>query len=283
MAGNGASEAAIAVRSLHKVFQSRTGWGLGKRSIVAVDSISFDVPRAASFAIIGESGSGKTTVARMLMGLERPTSGSISFFGEPLVFRERLASARRIQMVFQDPYSSLDPRQRIGDGLRELLTLHGASRADALRESLVLLDRVGLSARIAERPPRELSGGQRQRVAIARALAIRPALLLLDEAVAALDVSIQAQILNMLADIRAELGVQYILISHNLAVVRQLTDFCIVMHRGQIVERGTTEEVLTHPRHEYTARLKASIPNPLAPLRTPGLTGPASASIAKDS
>jgi peptide/nickel transport system ATP-binding protein len=236
---------------------------------VAVSDASFEVAAGRNFGIIGESGSGKTTIARILLGLETATSGEVHFFDEPFArdrkAAARLAHARRIQMVFQDPYSSLDPRQTIGDGLRELLRLYGADAVD--RECQLLLDQVGISRALAEALPRRLSGGQRQRVAIARALAAKPRFILLDEAVASLDVSIQAQILNMLADIQSVSAVQYILISHNLAVVRQLTDDCIVMHRGAIVERGATEDVLANPQHEYTAQLRNSIPDPDKPLQ----------------
>lgn len=263
------TDLSVAVEGLRKVFQVRGSVLEAPRQVVAVDDVSFAVPAHRNFGIIGESGSGKTTIARMLVGLEAPTSGSIQFFGQSYE-RERkaaarLAHARRIQMVFQDPYSSLDPNQTIGRGLDELLALYG-SQGSALRpQSLRLLDQVGMSARLAEVLPRQLSGGQRQRVAIARALAAQPRIILLDEAVASLDVSIQAQILNTLADIREEAGVQYILISHNLAVVRQLTDDCIVMHRGRIVEQGRTEDVLTNPQHEYTIKLRDSIPQPQKP------------------
>ena len=256
----------LSVRSLRRVFDIKGNMLQKGHQIVAVDNVSFDVPLGRNFGIIGESGSGKTTIARILLGFERPTSGDVSYFGEPFVrsrrAADRLAHARRIQMVFQDPYSSLDPRQTIGSGIRELLKLYGSDEGRAHVECLRLLDQVGISQRLAENLPRALSGGQRQRVAIARALAARPQIILLDEAVASLDVSIQAQILNTLADIQRDAGVQYILISHNLAVVRQLTDDCIVMHRGQVVEQGATETVLTNPQHEYTIRLRNSIPKP---------------------
>jgi len=264
-----ATDNSLDVAGLRKVFHVRGSVLEAPRSIVAVDDVSFAVPAQRSFGIIGESGSGKTTIARILLGLETPTGGSIRFFGEPYV-RERSAAARllharRIQMVFQDPYSSLDPNQKIGKGLEELLALYGFEAASIRARRRGLLEQVGISPRLADVLPRQLSGGQRQRVAIARALAAQPRIILLDEAVASLDVSIQAQILNTLADIREEAGVQYILISHNLAVVRQLTDDCIVMHRGAIVESGPTEEVLSNPKHPYTIRLRESIPRPPIP------------------
>lgn len=264
---------ALRVAGLHKIFRLRRHGMARHIDVVAVDGVSFEIPLATNFAIIGESGSGKTTIARILLGLEIPTSGELEFFG--CRFRAdrsaaaRLRHARQIQMVYQDPYSSLDPNQPVGSGLRELLSLYGTQGRDSIdAESRRLLDLVGLSSTLAAAMPRQLSGGQRQRVAIARALAAQPRLLLLDEAVASLDVSIQAQVLNTLGTIQQASGVQYILISHNLAVVRQLTDLCIVMRHGEVVERGRTADVLGRPQHEYTRRLKASIPNPAARRKT---------------
>lgn len=256
----------LKVSGLRKIFVLRSGLFRTPREIMAVNDVSFEMQAGCNFGIIGESGSGKTTVARMLLGLETPSSGEIQFAGRPFTARrrsaERLIHARRIQMVFQDPYSSLDPRQSIAGGLRELLRLYGADEDTVRRETGLLLEQVGISSHLATSTPAQLSGGQRQRVAIARALAARPAIILLDEAVASLDVSIQAQILNILADIQNELGVQYILISHNLAVVRQLTDHCIVMNMGRVIERGRTEDVLSNPQHPHTIRLRESVPRP---------------------
>ena len=236
--------------------------------LVAVDGVSFTVQPARSLAIVGESGSGKTTIARMIVGLERPTAGTVSACGRDRSTPARSARARRrrgseVQIVFQDPYTSLDPRQTAEKTIDEVLKLHhgwAAGRRRARIEELTGL--VGLDQRQARALPRALSGGQRQRVAIARALAAEPRVLILDESVAALDVSIQAQVLNLLADIRDSTGVSYVLISHDLAVVRQLTDDAIVLHRGVVVERGPTAGVLDDPRHEYTKRLRASVPRP---------------------
>jgi ABC-type glutathione transport system ATPase component len=237
-------------------------------ALVAVDDISFAIAPARSLAIVGESGSGKTTVARMIVGLERPTRGTITACGGDRSRPARSARDRRrrgneIQIVFQDPYTSLDPRQTAEQAIEEVLRLHHDWAAERRRSRIEqLVELVGLDSRQARALPRALSGGQRQRVAIARALAAEPRILILDESVAALDVSIQAQVLNLLADIRDETSVSYILISHDLAVVRQLTDDAIVMYRGQLVERGLTAQVLDDPQHPYTQRLRASVPRP---------------------
>jgi len=244
--------------------------GLCKRfgDFTAVDQVSFTVPAGGSLAIVGESGSGKTTIARMIVGLERPTGGTIAACGRdrsrPARSRgDRRRRGREVQIVFQDPYTSLDPRQSATDAIDEVLRLHHgwpAGRRQARAAELTEL--VGLDERQSHTLPQALSGGQRQRVAIARALAAEPRILILDESVAALDVSIQAQVLNLLADIRDATGVSYILISHDLAVVRQLTEQTIVLWHGRIVERGPTGQVLDDPRHDYTKRLRASVPRP---------------------
>src|SRR5690242_21115257 len=236
--------------------------------LVSVDDVSFDLPPGRSLAIVGESGSGKTTIARMIVGLERPTAGTIAACGDDRSrparsARDRRRRGREVQIVFQDPYTSLDPRQSAQAAIDEILRLHHGLSAQLRRDRVAeLVDLVGLDDRQARALPGALSGGQRQRVAIARALAAEPQVLILDESVAALDVSIQAQVLNLLADIRDETHVSYILISQDLAVVRQLTDEAIVLHRGKVVERGRTARVLDHPEHPYTQRLRASVPRP---------------------
>ena len=236
--------------------------------LVAVDDVSFRLPPGRSLAIVGESGSGKTTIARMIVGLERSTSGTITACGHdrshpPRSTRDRRRRGREVQIVFQDPYTSLDPRQTAEATIDEVLRLHHGWPAGRRRARIAeLTDLVGLDSRQSRALPRSLSGGQRQRVAIARALAAEPTVLILDESVAALDVSIQAQVLNLLADIRDETHVSYILISHDLAVVRQLTDEAIVLHRGTVVERGPTARVLDDPQDPYTQRLRASVPRP---------------------
>jgi len=237
-------------------------------SLVAVDDVSFRVARGRSLAIVGESGSGKTTIARMIVGLERPTAGTIAACGQDRSRPARSARDRRrrgaeVQIVFQDPYTSLDPRQTAEQAVDEVLRLRHGWPTDRRRARIAeLMGLVGLDSRQTRALPRALSGGQRQRVAIARALAAEPRVLILDESVAALDVSIQAQVLNLLADIRDETAVSYVLISHDLAVVRQLTDDAIVMHRGRVVERGPTAQVLDDPQDPYTRQLRESVPRP---------------------
>ena len=248
----------LSVRSLRKVYGTQ----------VAVDDMNFDLMPGRSLAIVGESGSGKTTVARMITGLEKPTSGTITACGRDRSKparrgKERKARGREVQIVFQDPYSSLDPRQSGAELIDEVLRVHHDHDVqDRKRIVSELADVVGLDQRQINAMPKALSGGQRQRVAIARALATDPRVLILDESVAALDVSIQAQVLNVLADIRDERGISYILISHDLAVVRQLTEEAVVMQRGIVVERGSTADILDNPRHAYTQLLRASVPGP---------------------
>ena len=236
--------------------------------VVAVDGVDLAVAAGGSLAIVGESGSGKTTVARMLVGLTKPTAGTIVACGRDRSVPARSAAERRrrgaeVQIVFQDPYSSLNPRHNAEHALDEVLRLHGHGADRAVRRARVaeLADLVGLDERMMRALPSALSGGQRQRIAIARALAAEPRLVILDESVAALDVSIQAQILNLLADIRQATGVSYIVISHDLAVVRQITDEAIVMQRGRVVERGVTLAVLDDPQDPYTQLLRASVPH----------------------
>jgi oligopeptide transport system ATP-binding protein len=236
--------------------------------LVAVDDVSFTLPTGRSLAIVGESGSGKTTIARMIVGLETPTRGTITACGNDRSRPARPARLRRrrgreVQIVFQDPYTSLDPRQSAEATVDEVLRLHHSWPADRRMARVAeLTELVGLDARQARAVPRALSGGQRQRVAIARALAAEPQILILDESVSALDVSIQAQVLNLLADIRNETGISYILISHDLAVVRQLTDQAIILRHGRVVERGPTPRVLDNPQHDYTRLLRACVPRP---------------------
>jgi len=250
----------LEVRGLHKHFGAAH----------AVNDVSFRLGAGQSLGIVGESGSGKTTTARIIAGLERPDTGQVLVGTSGTLGRAgtsgrgaaaRLARARQIQMVFQDPFLSLDPRLTVAATLKESLRLH-FRQADHSERIEELLHQVGLGPREAAARPRQLSGGQRQRVAIARALAVEPQVLVLDEAVAALDVSVQAQILNLLADIRAATGVAYLFITHDLGVVRCVTDDVLVMRHGAIVERGRTAAVMAAPAHPYTALLLASLPRP---------------------
>jgi peptide/nickel transport system ATP-binding protein/oligopeptide transport system ATP-binding protein len=236
------------------------------RRLVAVDGVTFTLPASRTLGIVGESGSGKTTLARCLTRLVEPDAGSIAFDGRELVGMpagEFQRVRREMQIVFQDPYSSLNPQMTAGAALAEALRVHGvATRAEAPAQVAELLRLVGLPAQTARRYPRELSGGQRQRVAIARALAPRPRLLIADEAVSALDVSIQAQILNLLVDLTERLSLTTIFISHQLSVIAHVADAVAVMYLGRIVESGPVDEVFGNPQHPYTAALLAAHPEP---------------------
>jgi oligopeptide/dipeptide ABC transporter ATP-binding protein len=252
----------------------------------AVDGVDLSIQRGEALALVGESGSGKSTLARALSGLQRPDRGEIRLDGKLLPARRSRADQRKIQMVFQDPYSSLNPRLTVGGMLHELLRVHHiVPPAEVESYTRELLGLVGLTEEAVHAYPRQFSGGQRQRVAIARALALKPELLLADEPVSALDVSVQATILNLLQDLRAELGLTLLLISHNLAVVRHLCERIAVMYLGRIIEIAPTETLFTNPRHPYTQGLLAAIPrmtfhsegdapavkgDPPSPLRIPG-------------
>lgn len=254
----------LEVSGLRKEYPSPTRGG---DPIVAVADVAFTVAEGECLAVVGESGSGKTTVAKLVVGLETPTAGTITVGGTrrttaPTRHRDRVRWAGEVQYVFQDPYSSLNPRQRVADVIATSVGIHqpglrGPGRRAAVR---ALLDDVGLGTEFEGRLPSELSGGQRQRVAIARALAANPRLVILDEAVAALDVSIQAQILNLLKDIRDQRPIGYLFITHDLAVVNQIADRVVVMEQGAAVEQGPTTQVLTRPAAEYTAALIAAVP-----------------------
>jgi len=228
----------------------------------AVDRVSLSVNSAEIVGLVGESGSGKSSLARLTVGLNRLSSGSASFNGVPLpVGRWPGELRQQIQMVFQDPYSSLNPRMTVGQQLSELLRIRvGLSRAEAGKRSAQLLDQVHLPAELLDARPRQMSGGQRQRVAIAKALTQGPDLLVADEPVSALDVSVQAGVIKLFGELRRELGVAVLFISHDLAVVRHLCDRVAVMYMGQIVEHGSTGEVFSDPRHPYTRALLAAIP-----------------------
>jgi len=253
----------IVVDNLTKVFKIR-GQKITAKEFKAVDDVSFSIARGTTMALVGESGSGKSTVAKLLLKLEEPTSGSITVDGTDIAAlrgKDVLAFRRKTQPVFQDPYGSLDPLRNIGATIAEPLHVHNVgSKADRRARVLELLDQVALPAALATRYPNELSGGQRQRVAIARALALKPEIVVLDEAVSALDVLVQAQVLKLLADLQAELGLTYLFITHDLAVVRVIADNVCVMQHGKIVEASTVDEVFENPQQQYTRDLLAAIP-----------------------
>ncbi|EAQ00779.1 DppD_1 [Janibacter sp. HTCC2649] len=247
----------LEVRNLVKVF------GGGHTAYTAVDGVSLAIPPGRTVSIVGESGSGKSTVANMLLGLETPTSGDVLVGGQPRGTGRRALKAvrRQIQPVFQNPYASLDPRYTVGRSIAEPMAVHGIGTKEARRARVAeLLDQVALPAEVADRHPHQLSGGQRQRVAIARALSLEPDLVVLDEAVSALDVLVQQQILELLARLQSELGLAYLFISHDLAVVRMISDEVHVMQAGKIVESGSPETLFTSPQEDYTRELLAAIP-----------------------
>ncbi|GAA1972736.1 ABC transporter ATP-binding protein [Isoptericola halotolerans] len=254
----------VETKNLSKVFQIRGPRPGSSTDFTAVDDVSFTLGRGRTLAIVGESGSGKSTVANMVLGLLEPTSGSVEFDGVDLASlnaKEAFAFRRRVQPVFQNPYGSLDPMFSIFRSIEEPLRLHSVGSAKE-REARVreLLDMVSLPQSAMRRFPNELSGGQRQRIAIARALALKPEVIVLDEAVSALDVLVQAQVLDLLGDLQTELGLSYLFITHDLAVVRQIADDVVVMQNGKVVEQATTDEVFDSPREQYTRDLLAAIP-----------------------
>jgi oligopeptide/dipeptide ABC transporter ATP-binding protein len=238
--------------------------GRGGTIVHAVDGISFTIAPGETLALVGESGCGKSTTGRLVLALLEPTAGAIRFDGTDVVgrrARDLKDLRRRAQIVFQDPFASFDPRRRVGDSVVEPLVAQGRrAEADARRAELFTM--VGLAPTAANRYPHEFSGGQRQRLAIARALSVQPDLVVLDEPVSALDVSIQAQVLNLLADLRTRLGLAYLFISHDLAVVRHAADRVAVMHLGQIVETAPAAELYAQPRHPYTQALLSAVPDP---------------------
>ena len=256
-------EPMIEVSDLGKVYKIRKG-NFGSEDFHAVAGASFTVNRGETLALVGESGSGKSTIAKMVLQLEEPTSGTIRIAGAEtasLSSRKLFDLRRTLQPVFQDPYGSLDPLYNIGNTIMEPLKIHGVGDAASRRARMYeLLDQVALPRDFASRYPNELSGGQRQRVAVARGLALKPDILVLDEAVSALDVLVQAQILDLLAELQRELGLTSLFITHDLAVVRLIADRVCVMQQGRIVEQATTDEVFENPREEYTKNLLAAIP-----------------------
>lgn len=261
-------EPLLEVRNLAKSFHVREGW-FGKREFKAVKDVSFTLPRGKTLGVVGESGSGKTTVGLTLLRLHRATGGSALFDGRDLLAmsdRDYQAYKRRIQIIFQNPYASLNPRFTVGQILLEPMRIHriGANDAERVDHAYYLLQRVGLPEQAFHRYPHEFSGGQRQRIAIARCLTMKPEILVCDESVSALDVSVQAQVLNLLQDLQDEYGMSYLFISHDLSVVKYISDRVMVMHHGSVVEMADADELYRNPQHPYTRSLLAAIP------RTPG-------------
>jgi peptide/nickel transport system ATP-binding protein len=279
--------ALVEIDHVHRHFALSEGLFRRSRVLKAVDGVSLQIAQGEMVALVGESGCGKSTLAKLLLGLLPPSSGHVRIGGQDIRSFDRLSVARRIQPIFQDPYSSLNPRRTVGAtiGLPLVVLKLCASRGDVRRRVGEMMERVGLSPQLADRYPSQLSGGQRQRVAIARALIAQPEIVVCDEPTSALDVSVQAQILNLLEELRKELGLTYLFISHNLAVVQHLATRIAVMYLGRIVEEADVATLFASPRHPYTQALLASVLTaepglgvPLVPLgsRTPNSFDPLS-------
>jgi peptide/nickel transport system ATP-binding protein len=261
---------AIEVRNVYRLFQQRNGMLGGSRTVRAVDGVTFSLPAGDVLGVVGESGCGKSTLARLIMGLLPPSSGEVLVDGRKLADMNRRERARLIQPVFQDPFSSLNPRQRIRDIVGLPLAAQGdLPKRKQLDSVMEMLARVGISSEMAERAPAQLSGGQRQRVAIARALVLRPRIVVCDEPTSALDVSVQAQILNLLTELRRELELTFLFISHNLAVVEHIATEVAVMYLGRIVEQAPVQDLFRAPTHPYTRALLASVLTPEPGLGIP--------------
>ncbi|TXM84525.1 ATP-binding cassette domain-containing protein, partial [Methylobacterium sp. WL116] len=257
----------VSVRNLSKHYPLRSWWG-GKASVFrAVEDVSFDIRAGETLGLVGESGSGKSTIGRAVTMLNPPTAGTVAFEGTDLAKlspRAMRGMRARIQTVFQDPYAALNPRMSVGDYVSEAFKLHRPEMGRAERRAAVagLFERVGLEPRFAGRFPHQFSGGQRQRICIARAIALKPSFIVADEPIAALDVSIQAQVVNLLQDLQAELGLSYLFISHDLRMVRYLCHRVAVLWRGRIVELAESDALYDDPRHPYTQRLLGAVPVP---------------------
>jgi oligopeptide transport system ATP-binding protein len=259
-------ETLLEVTDLVKYFPVKSGLFIDREvdQVRAVDGISFSVKKGETLGLVGESGSGKSTACRAVLQLLKPTSGSVKFEGREIVGlgrRDMRPLRREMQMIFQDPYASLNPRKRIGQIVGDQLKIQKVASGKELRTRVEsLLERVGLSPEHYNRFPHEFSGGQRQRIGIARALALEPKLVFCDEPVSALDVSIQAQIVNLLDDLQDEMGLTYVFVAHDIGVVRHISDRIAVMNHGKIVETGDADQVCEHPRDDYTKKLLAAVP-----------------------
>lgn len=259
------SEAILIANHLVKTYTQRSGkFGFGTTTIKALDDVSISLRAGSTLAVVGESGSGKSTLARCLLQLQPLDSGEVLFSGQDLSKLNGLAlraMRKDLQMVFQDPFASLNPRMRVGEIVGEGLLIHGLGNAHEQQQKVIaMLRRVGLSESDMQKYPHEFSGGQRQRIGIARALVLQPKVVVCDEPVSALDVSIQAQILLLLKELQQEMALSYVFISHDLRVVRHIADDIVVMHQGKVVEQGLVEDIYTQPGHEYTRNLLAAIP-----------------------
>jgi oligopeptide/dipeptide ABC transporter ATP-binding protein len=261
----------LAVRDLVKHYTAGGLFARGTPPVRAVDGVSFEVGRGETLALVGESGCGKSSVGRTVLRLQEPTGGEALFEGVDVFGLDRTALRRlrrRMQIIFQDPYGSLNPRMTVGAAIAEGIEIHRlATGPDVRRRVGALLEEVGLDPGYGRRYPHEFSGGQRQRIGIARALAVEPSFIVCDEPVSALDVSVQAQVLNLLADLQRDRGLSYLFIAHDLAVVRQIAQRAAVMYLGRIVEAGPTEALLAAPRHPYTVALLSAVPEPDPSLR----------------
>jgi len=258
------SDTMFQIRHLKKYYEINLGLFKAPKIIKAVDDVSFDVKKGEILSIVGESGCGKSTTAKLILKIEEPTDGEIRFEGKDITHfsSEELAAYRtKVQIIFQDPYSSLNPRWKVGRIIGEPLKLNSSMNDREIKERvLYLMNRVGMLPEWYDRYPHQFSGGQRQRIGIARALALKPEIIICDEPVSALDVSIQAQVLNLLLDLQEEFNLTYIFISHDLSVVNHISDRIIVMYFGKIVEMKRAEELFENPEHEYTQKLLSAIP-----------------------
>jgi len=264
------NDTVISAKNITRTFMISQGFMRGKKPLHAVNGVNLDIKQGEVVALVGESGCGKTTLAKIILGLLPPSTGSIEIDGQPLIEMDRLSVAKNLQPIFQDPYSSLNPRKTIGNIISLPLKVQQDPNPETWRQRVEeMMETVGLPARLYNNYPNQLSGGQRQRIAIARALINNPRIVICDEPTSALDVSVQSQILNLLQDLRQELGLTYLIISHNLAVVEHIATKVAVMYLGRIVEEADTETLFSSPQHPYTQALLQSVLTPDPSLSIP--------------